>query len=173
MRGAVFSLVALAGTAGADPPRNESRVGSITAEAAIGAAFTFNTCADPIGCPGNGVEPLTVAGGVGEWFTESSVLELRLTDTSHKELSSIYTLAFLGPAIQQWIGAHFWVGGGLGVAFARSTKTVAAFSVDVRAGVVLIQRQRHAWSLSVEAAPAIGDNDTSTPVSLLLGYQYL
>ena len=57
--------------------------------------------------------------------------------------------------------------------FARSTKTVAAFSFDVRAGAGLVKRQRHVRSLSVEAAPAIGDSDTSTPVSLLLGYQYL
>ena len=39
--------------------------------------------------------------------------------------------------------------------------------------VLLQKTEQHAVNVSVEAAPAISGGDTSTPVSLLVGYQYL
>jgi len=172
MRSVAIGWLAWAGTAGADP-HEPPRVNSITAEAGLGVGYAFNTCEDQTGCPGDGLAPFTIAGGIGEWFTESSAIELRFANTFEQRPGSSFMLAFVGPSIQQWIGTRVWVGAGAGIAIAHGTRTEVVFSFDVRAGVLLQKTQQHTVNVSIEAAPAISGGDTSTPVSLLVGYQHL
>lgn len=172
MRSAATLWLLLAGSAGADP-REPSRIDSITAEVGLGVGYAFSTCEDQTGCPGDGLAPFTIAGGIGEWFTESSAIELRLANTFEQRPASSFLLAFVGPSIQQWIGPRIWLGVGAGIAIAHGTRTDVVFSFDARAGVLLQKTQQHAVNVSIEAAPAISGGDTSTPVSLLVGYQHL
>ena len=68
---------------------------------------------------------------------------------------------------------QFWVGGGLGSVHASAQdESSDGFGFDVRAGVTLPTTTKNAFSIRIDAMPAILDS-TFTGVSMMVGYQYL
>lgn len=88
-----------------------------------------------------------------------------------------YTATLFGPGAQLWLLPELWVGGGIGLMSLTGDSTAGrmsdeGFGFDVRAGITLPTTTNNAFSVQIEALPALL-NTSYVGFSALVGYQYL
>jgi len=168
VRTLVIAAVLVSSATRADPNAHSS----VTFDGELGAAYTFTACADQTGCPSDPGLSLAIGGGAGQWLTHSTSIELRTAAVVFRDLSRTEISGFVGPELHQWLGTHAWVSAGPGVGFFSGPHTVASFSLDARAGLVVATYGKQAVSIAVEAAPLFKGGDRLTPVMLVVAVQH-
>jgi hypothetical protein len=119
--------------------------------------------------------------GLGGWVTPNTALTLRIAGTSfyaqvvHTEVQFI--AGMLGLSMQHMVTDELWIGVGAGIGVLTTdqdgSEPETGFSLDLRAGVNILQSRRNAIHLAVEVTPGFFDGGQVTGIGLQLGWQIM